>query len=78
VPFHFSVPHARNFVLSNTNCRALKSPQVLELSGIGRSEVLSQIGVETKVELPGVGENLQDHSNNPIIFELRAEAPVET
>jgi choline dehydrogenase-like flavoprotein len=75
VPFHFSVVHAHNFVLSNTDCKALKSLQVLELSGIGWSKVLSQIGVETKVELLGVGKNFQDHS---IIFELHAEAPVET
>ena len=39
----------------------LKSPQVLELSGIGRTEVLEKIGVPIKVDLPGVGENVQDH-----------------
>ena len=40
---------------------ALNSPHLLELSGIGRGEVLRDIGVPVVQELPGVGENLQDH-----------------
>ena len=40
---------------------ALNSPHLLELSGIGRGEVLRDIGVPLVQELPGVGENLQDH-----------------
>lgn len=39
----------------------MKSPQILELSGIGDPEVLGKIGVETKVDLPTVGTNVQDH-----------------
>ena len=41
--------------------RALKTPQILELSGIGRRDVLDRIGVPLKLELPGVGENAQEH-----------------
>ena len=41
--------------------RALTSPHLLELSGIGRRDVLSKVGIPLKVELPGVGENLQEH-----------------
>ncbi len=37
------------------------SPPLLELSGIGNPDVLSELGVEAKHELRGVGENLQDH-----------------
>ncbi len=40
---------------------AINSPHLLELSGIGRGEVLQDIGVPMVRELPGVGENLQDH-----------------
>ncbi|KAG6829935.1 hypothetical protein H0H87_009695 [Tephrocybe sp. NHM501043] len=40
----------------------IKDPQILELSGIGQPEVLSKINVEMKLELPGVGENLQEHN----------------
>ncbi len=39
----------------------INSPQLLELSGIGRSEILKQSGVSVRHELRGVGENLQDH-----------------
>jgi choline dehydrogenase-like flavoprotein len=40
---------------------AINSPQVLMLSGIGPKRHLSDIGIETKVDIPGVGQNLQDH-----------------
>ena len=39
----------------------INSPQLLELSGIGQRERLESLGIEVKKELPGVGENLQDH-----------------
>ena len=39
----------------------MKTPQILELSGFGQKKVLDKIGVPVKVELPGVGENAQDH-----------------
>ena len=37
------------------------SPQLLMLSGIGPADHLRSLGIEPVVELPGVGENLQDH-----------------
>ena len=40
---------------------AVASPVILERSGIGRPEILKANGVEPVVDLPGVGENLQDH-----------------
>ncbi|WP_371194399.1 GMC family oxidoreductase [Glaciecola sp. SC05] len=40
---------------------AINSPQVLMLSGIGPKQHLSEHGIECKVDLPGVGQNLQDH-----------------
>ena len=40
---------------------AFGSPQILQLSGIGPAEQLKKIGIELKLSLPGVGENLQDH-----------------
>ena len=40
---------------------AINSPQLLQLSGIGPAGVLAAAGVEQVVEVPGVGENLQDH-----------------
>ncbi|MBI9073970.1 MAG: choline dehydrogenase [Desulfatibacillum sp.] len=40
---------------------AINSPQLLQLSGIGNSEELGKMGIKTVHDLPGVGENLQDH-----------------
>lgn len=41
---------------------AINSPQILELSGIGSRAVLEKARVDVVVELPGVGENLNDHT----------------
>lgn len=43
---------------------ALVSPLLLELSGVGNPSVLSKHGIETVVDLPTVGENLQDQTDN--------------
>lgn len=39
---------------------AFNTPQLLMLSGIGPREVLERFGIKTRVDLPGVGKNLQD------------------
>ncbi|KAF8485370.1 GMC oxidoreductase [Russula ochroleuca] len=49
----------------------LKSPQILEFSGIGNPEVLAEIGVKPKFDLPGVGENVQEHIFTNLAFELK-------
>jgi len=40
---------------------AVESPKLLEISGIGQGAIIQQLGVGLVHELPGVGENLQDH-----------------
>ncbi|MFM9270132.1 GMC family oxidoreductase [Halomonas elongata] len=40
---------------------AIGSPQLLQLSGIGPAELLARHGIPLIADLPGVGENLQDH-----------------
>ncbi|MFY8206620.1 MAG: GMC family oxidoreductase, partial [Arenimonas sp.] len=40
---------------------AFGSPQILQLSGIGSGKRLQPLGIDTVHDLPGVGENLQDH-----------------
>jgi len=49
---------AREVVLA---AGAIGSPQILQLSGIGPGAVLQRLGLGVVHELPGVGENLQDH-----------------
>jgi choline dehydrogenase len=40
---------------------AINTPQLLQLSGVGRARELEPLGIRMVCELPGVGENLQDH-----------------
>jgi len=40
---------------------AINSPQMLMLSGVGPADHLRQHGIEVKLDLPGVGQNLQEH-----------------
>jgi choline dehydrogenase-like flavoprotein len=49
------------------------SPHLLQVSGIGSSSLLSSIGVDTIVDLPGVGEHLNDHLSGGLAFETSAE-----
>jgi choline dehydrogenase-like flavoprotein len=46
------------------------TPQILELSGVGRGEVLSQAGVPVVKEVKGVGENLQDHLQLRMVYKV--------
>jgi len=40
---------------------AINSPQLLQLSGVGAADHLSGLGIDVVHDLPGVGENMQDH-----------------
>jgi choline dehydrogenase len=48
---------------------AYHSPQLLELSGIGRPAELDRLGIPVVHALPGVGENLQDHAVVYVTFQ---------
>ncbi|WP_295657507.1 GMC family oxidoreductase [uncultured Nocardioides sp.] len=50
---------------------AVNSPQLLLLSGIGPAAHLREVGVTTRVELTGVGANLQDHPAVPLLWYTR-------
>ncbi|MEZ0213927.1 MAG: GMC family oxidoreductase [Xanthobacteraceae bacterium] len=49
---------------------AINSPKLLELSGIGQPDRLAALGVAPVHELPGVGENLQDHLQIRTVFKM--------
>jgi choline dehydrogenase-like flavoprotein len=51
---------------------AVNTPQLLMLSGIGDRAELSQFNIETTVNLPDVGKNLQDHALLPNVFSVNA------
>ncbi|RYP20971.1 hypothetical protein DL765_002508 [Monosporascus sp. GIB2] len=48
---------------------ALQSPKLLELSGIGNGDLLDRHNIKVTKNLPGVGENLQDHLVCDIVFD---------
>lgn len=49
---------------------AINSPKILELSGIGRPDVLQAAGIDVIHSLNGVGENLQDHLQIRTVFRI--------
>jgi len=51
---------------------AIRSPQVLELSGIGSASIIARHGIKPVLDMPGVGENLQDHYMVRICFKSAA------
>lgn len=60
--------HAKKEVI--LACGVYKSPQLLELSGIGDPDILQAVGIPCKVPLPGVGANFQDHVLSGAVYEL--------
>ena len=51
---------------------AINSPQLLQLSGIGPGDLLREHGIDVIADLPGVGENLQDHYVMAVTYRLKA------
>ena len=52
----------------------INSPQLLKLSGIGPADELAELGINIVKDLPGVGENLQDHLE--FYFQVASREPV--
>jgi choline dehydrogenase len=53
----------------------IDSARLLLLSGIGSAEELRALGIESAVDLPGVGRNLHDHLLSPVVVEARGPVP---
>lgn len=50
---------------------SVNTPAILEHSGIGNKTILAKAGVKQLIDLPAVGENLQDHSYSSAAYELK-------
>ncbi|PHQ27003.1 choline dehydrogenase [Marinobacter guineae] len=50
---------------------AIGSPQLLQLSGIGPADLLKEHGIDVVADLPGVGENLQDHLQIRSVYKVK-------
>lgn len=76
------IEYSKNGQLNSIRCNrevivcggAINSPQLLNLSGIGHANRLEKIGVNCMVDLPGVGENLQDHLE--VYVQHRCKEPI--
>ena len=54
---------------------ALATPTILEASGIGSPSLLTKLGIEVRVELPGVGENFQDQPDLTLSYSPKTATP---
>ena len=50
---------------------AIGSPQIMQASGISSGTLSQKIGIQNIIELPGVGENLQDHLQMRLVFKVK-------
>ncbi|OZB15534.1 MAG: choline dehydrogenase [Marinobacter sp. 34-60-7] len=57
---------------------AIGSPQLLQLSGIGPSDLLNAHGIPVVADLPGVGENLQDHLQIRSVYKVHGATTLNT
>jgi choline dehydrogenase len=55
---------------------AFNTPQLLMLSGIGSAEELKLYGIEARVDLPGVGKNLQDRYEISVVYRMNENWPM--
>ncbi|KAJ5100501.1 aryl-alcohol dehydrogenase [Penicillium angulare] len=61
--------HAKNEVILAAG--AFQSPKILQLSGVGGAELLEKHGIDVVLDLPGVGQNLQDHMISYTAFQAK-------
>jgi choline dehydrogenase len=66
------IAHARREVI--VSCGPINTPQLLKLSGVGPAAELTQHGIPLVHDLPGVGENLQDHLE--FYFQMASKEPI--
>ncbi|GAA5859459.1 hypothetical protein JCM1840_004625 [Sporobolomyces johnsonii] len=64
----FTISASQEVILS---AGSLQSPQILELSGVGNASFLESFGISSVVDLPGVGENLQEHPSLVVVEKLK-------
>lgn len=72
---HVDVRARREVILS---AGAIGSPHLMQVSGLGPASLLTEHQVPVVVDLPGVGENLQDHLQIRSVYRIRGAATVNT
>jgi len=64
----YQVSASKEVILS---AGAIGSPQLLQISGIGPKSLLDKVGIPLILNLPGVGQNLQDHLQTRLVYKTR-------
>lgn len=54
-------------------CGAFNTPQLLKLSGIGPAKELAKLSIDVKIDLPGVGTNMQDRYEVGVVSEVDSD-----
>ena len=57
---------------------AIGSPQILQLSGIGDAKHLKRLGIDMTLDMPAVGQNLQDHLQIRAVFKVKGVSTLNT
>lgn len=57
---------------------AIHTPQILQRSGVASAEYLESEGIGVVEDLPGVGQNFQDHCGVPIVFDYDSPSPKQS
>lgn len=73
---HYVDVRARREVILSAG--AIGSPHLMQVSGLGPASLLTEHQVPVAVDLPGVGENLQDHLQIRSVYRIRGAATVNT
>lgn len=73
---HTDTIHARREVIVSAG--AIDTPKLLMLSGIGPAAHLREVGVDVRVDSPGVGSHLQDHPEGVIQWDARKPMVTES
>ena len=68
--------HAQQEVILSAG--AVNTPQILQLSGMGPAALLRQHGIDVRLDLPGVGANLQDHLQIRAVYKVQNVATLNT
>jgi len=59
------------------SCGALESPKLLLLSGLGPRSELERLGIPSRVDLPGIGQNLLDHPEASVVWAAARPVPLD-